>query len=32
VAPSNITGTNRGNMVAHVGAPRTLALSTAADF
>jgi iron complex outermembrane receptor protein len=32
VAPSNITGTNKGNMVAHVGAPRTLALSAAVDF
>jgi outer membrane receptor protein involved in Fe transport len=32
VAPSNITGTNKGSMVAHVGAPRTLALSVAVDF
>jgi iron complex outermembrane receptor protein len=27
VAPSNITGTNIGNMVAHIGAPRTVAAS-----
>jgi iron complex outermembrane receptor protein len=32
VAPSNITGTNKGSMVAHIGAPRTLALSAAVDF
>lgn len=32
VAPSNITGTNLGNMVAHIGAPRTVAASMAIDF
>ena len=32
VAPSNITGTNLGNMVAHVGAPRTLAASLSVDL
>jgi ABC-type molybdate transport system substrate-binding protein len=32
VAPSNITGTNKGNMVAHIGAPRTVAASVSIDF
>jgi iron complex outermembrane receptor protein len=32
VNPSNITGTNRGNMVAHVGAPRTFSASVTVDF
>ena len=32
VAPSNITGTNIGNMVAHIGAPRTVAASMSIDF
>jgi iron complex outermembrane recepter protein len=32
VAPSNITGTNKGNMVAHVGAPRTIAASMSIDL
>jgi iron complex outermembrane receptor protein len=32
IAPSNITGTNTGNMVAHIGAPRTVAASVSIDF
>jgi iron complex outermembrane receptor protein len=32
VAPSNITGTNAGNMVAHLGSPRTMVGSFAIDF
>ncbi len=32
VNPSNITGTNRGNMVAHIGAPRTFSASMSVDF
>ncbi len=32
VNPSNITGTNRGNMVAHLGAPRTFSASVTMDF
>jgi iron complex outermembrane receptor protein len=32
VAPSNITGTNAGNMVAHLGSPRTVVGSVAIDF
>lgn len=32
VAPSNITGTNKGNMVAHIGAPRTVSASVSVDF
>ena len=32
VGPSNITGSNRGNMVAHLGAPRTAAASVTMDF
>jgi iron complex outermembrane recepter protein len=32
VAPSSITGTNLGNMVAHVGAPRTVVVSLSIDF
>jgi iron complex outermembrane receptor protein len=32
VAPSNITGTNKGNMVAHIGAPRTVEASVSIDF
>lgn len=32
VGPSNIAGTNRGNMVAHLGAPRTASASVTMDF
>jgi len=32
VAPSNIVGNNLGNMVAHIGAPRTLSASMSMDF
>lgn len=32
VGPANITGTNKGNMVAHIGAPRTAALSMSIDL
>jgi iron complex outermembrane receptor protein len=32
VGPSNIAGTNRGNMVAHLGAPRTVSASVTMDF
>jgi iron complex outermembrane receptor protein len=32
VGPANITGTNKGNMVAHIGAPRTAALSMSMDL
>jgi len=32
VNPSNITGVNRGNMVAHIGAPRTFSASMTVDF
>ena len=32
IAPSNITGTNTGNMVAHLGSPRTVAASMTVDF
>jgi iron complex outermembrane receptor protein len=32
IAPSNLTGTNTGNLVAHLGSPRTLAASMAIDF
>ncbi len=32
VGPSNLTGNNRGNMVAHLGAPRTASASVSMDF
>jgi iron complex outermembrane receptor protein len=32
VAPSNLTGTNTGNLVAHLGAPRTVLGSVAIEF
>lgn len=32
IAPSNLTGTNTGNMVAHLGAPRTVSASVSIDF
>lgn len=32
VNPSNITGVNKGNMVAHIGAPRTFSASVTVDF
>ena len=32
IAPSNITGANTGNMVAHLGSPRTVAGSMTIDF
>lgn len=32
IAPSNITGTNTGNLVAHLGSPRTVSASMAIDF
>jgi iron complex outermembrane receptor protein len=32
IGPSNITGANTGNLVAHVGAPRTLAASVTVKF
>ena len=32
IGPSNITGTNAGNLTAHLGAPRTVAASVTIDF
>ncbi len=32
VAPSNITGTNTGNLLAHLGSPRTVLASMTVDF
>ena len=32
VAPSNLTGANTGNLVAHLGAPRTVTASLSIDF
>jgi iron complex outermembrane recepter protein len=32
IGPSNITGTNTGNLTAHLGAPRTVAASVTIDF
>ena len=32
VAPSNLTGANTGNLLAHLGAPRTLLASVSVDF
>ncbi len=32
IAPSNITGTNTGNLVAHLGSPRTLSASVSVGF
>lgn len=32
ISPSNITGANTGNMIAHIGAPRTVAASMSIDF
>jgi outer membrane receptor protein involved in Fe transport len=32
IAPSNLTGTNTGNLVAHLGAPRTVLASASFDF
>jgi iron complex outermembrane receptor protein len=32
IAPSNLTGTNTGNMLAHLGAPRTVLASASVDF
>lgn len=32
IAPSTITGANTGNMVAHLGSPRTLAAGVSIDF
>lgn len=32
IGPSNITGTNTGNLTAHLGAPRTVAASVSIDF
>ncbi|HLX24790.1 MAG TPA: TonB-dependent siderophore receptor [Usitatibacter sp.] len=32
IAPSNLTGTNTGNLVAHLGAPRTISASVSIDF
>ncbi|HZV67724.1 MAG TPA: TonB-dependent siderophore receptor [Telluria sp.] len=32
IGPATITGTNKGNMVAHIGAPRTAALSMSVDL
>lgn len=32
VGPASITGTNKGNMVAHIGAPRTAARSMSIDL
>jgi hypothetical protein len=32
IGPSNITGTNLGNLTAHLGAPRTVAASVTMDF
>ncbi|HXA37225.1 MAG TPA: TonB-dependent siderophore receptor [Steroidobacteraceae bacterium] len=32
VAPSNLTGANAGNLVAHLGAPRTVLASASVDF
>ena len=32
VAPSNLTGTNTGNLLAHLGAPRTVLASASFDF
>ena len=32
IGPSNLTGTNTGNLLAHLGAPRTLLASVSVDF
>jgi iron complex outermembrane receptor protein len=32
IAPSNLTGTNTGNLLAHLGAPRTVLASVSVDF
>lgn len=32
IAPSNLTGTNSGNMLAHFGSPRTVLASASVDF
>ena len=32
IAPSNLTGANTGNLVAHLGAPRTVLASASIDF
>jgi iron complex outermembrane recepter protein len=32
IAPSNLTGTNTGNLLAHLGAPRTVLASMTVDF
>jgi iron complex outermembrane receptor protein len=32
VAPSNLTGANTGNLLAHLGAPRTVLASVSVDF
>jgi iron complex outermembrane receptor protein len=32
IGPSNLTGTNTGNLLAHLGAPRTLLASASFDF
>ena len=32
IAPSNLTGTNTGNLLAHVGSPRTVLASASVDF
>ncbi len=32
ISPSNITGTNAGNLVAHLGSPRTVLASMSVDF
>jgi iron complex outermembrane receptor protein len=32
VAPSNLTGANTGNLLAHLGAPRTMLASVSVDF
>lgn len=32
IAPSNITGANTGNLIAHLGSPRTVSASVSIDF
>jgi iron complex outermembrane receptor protein len=32
VGPSNLTGANTGNLLAHLGAPRTVLASVSVDF
>ena len=32
IAPSNLTGANTGNLLAHLGSPRTVLASVSVDF